>query len=295
MFASDFVFNLTTMLGIAVRVLIILAIAIALNIIQKKMIPRVIIASIPKIRVESQNQLSTRSKTMASVLTKMMAIIIWIIAFVMVLGVIEVDIAPLLATLGIASLALGFAVQNIIRDYIQGFFIVMEDWYRIGDWVTIAGMEGEVETVGPRRTVIREINGTMHVIPNSQIQFASNQTRDWARINLYVTVAYKEDISHVYQVIDGVCQELKDDPDFGTNLTTTPSAMRVSDLGDHGVDICIRGYTKPGEQWGLTGELRKRIKNRFDQEGIEIPWPHTKVYFGIKHEIVKGLNEDRSI
>jgi small-conductance mechanosensitive channel len=268
------------MMGIAVRVLIILAIAIALNIIQKKMLPRVIIASIPKIRVESQDQLSSRSKTMASVLIKITTIIIWIIALVMVLGVIEVDIAPLLATLGVASLALGFAVQNIIRDYLQGFFIVMEDWYRIGDWVTIAGMEGEVETIGPRRTVLREINGTMHVIPNSQINFASNQTRDWARINLYVTVAYKEDISHVYQVIDGVCQELKDDPDFGTNLTTTPSAMRVSDLGDHGVDICIRGYTKPGEQWGLTGELRKRIKNRFDQEGIEIPWPHTKIYFG---------------
>ncbi len=268
------------MVGIAVKVVIILASAIALNIIQKKIIPRVIIASIPKIRVESQDQLSTRSKTIASVLIKGIAIIIWIIAIVMVLGVIEVDIAPLLATLGVASLALGFAAQNIIRDYLQGFFIVMEDWYRIGDWVTIAGVAGEVETVSPRRTVLREINGTMHVIPNSQIKFASNQTRDWARINLYVTVAYKEDISHVYQVINGVCQELKDDPNFGTNLTTTPSAMRVSDLGDHGVDICIRGYTKPGEQWGLTGELRKRIKNRFDQEGIEIPWPHTKVYFG---------------
>lgn len=280
MFTFDYVFDLNIMMGIAARVVIILVIAIALNIIQKKMIPRVLIASIPKIRVESQDELSTRSKTMASVLTKMVAIIIWIIAFVMVLGVIEIDIAPLLATLGIASLALGFAIQNFIRDYLQGFFIIMEDWYRIGDWVTLAGMEGEVESLGPRRTVIREINGTMHVIPNSQIQFASNQTRDWARINLYVTVAYKEDISHVYQVIDGVCQELKDDPDFGTYLTTIPSAMRVSDLGAHGVDICIRGYTKPGEQWGLTGELRKRIKNRFDQEGIEIPWPHTKVYFG---------------
>jgi len=277
---SDFVFNLTPMVGIAVKVVIILAIAIALNIFQKKMIPRAMIAGIPKVRVESRDQLAIRAKTMASIFIKIIAIIIWIIAIVMVLGVIKVDITPLLATLGVASLGLGFAVQNVIRDYLQGLFIVMEDWYRIGDWVTIAGMEGEVEKVSPRRTVIREINGTMHVIPNSQIPFASNQTRDWARINLYVTVAYKEDISHVYQVIDGLCQELKDDPDFGTNLTTTPSAMRVSDLGDHGVDICIRGYTKPGEQWGLTGELRKRIKNRFDQEGIEIPWPHTKVYFG---------------
>jgi small-conductance mechanosensitive channel len=286
MFASDFVFNPTIMMGITVKVLVILAIAIALNIIQKKIIPRAIIACTTKVREESRDQLVIRTKTMAYVVIKVLTAIIWIIVFVMVLGVIKLDITPLLATLGVASLGLGFAVQNIILDYLQGFFIVMEDWYRIGDWVTIAGLEGEVEEVSPRRTVLREINGTMHVIPNSQIKLASNQTRDWARINLYITVAYKEDISHVYQVINMVCQELKDDPDFGTNLTTIPSAMRVSDLGAHGVDICIRGFTKPGEQWGLTGELRKRIKNRFDQEGIEIPWPHTKVYFGNTPEIV---------
>lgn len=286
MFASDFVFNPTIMMGITVKVLVILAIAIALNIIQKKIIPRAIIACTTKVREESRDQLVIRTKTMAYVVMKVITAIIWIIVFVMVLGVIKLDITPLLATLGVASLGLGFAAQNIILDYLQGFFIVMEDWYRIGDWVTIAGLEGEVEEVSPRRTVLREINGTMHVIPNSQIKLASNQTRDWARINLYITVAYKEDISHVYQVINMVCQELKDDPDFGTNLTTIPSAMRVSDLGAHGVDICIRGFTKPGEQWGLTGELRKRIKNRFDQEGIEIPWPHTKVYFGNTPEIV---------
>lgn len=286
MFASDFVFNPTIMMGITVKVLVIIAIAIALNIIQKKIIPRAIIACTTKVREESRDQLVIRTKTMAYVVIKVVTAIIWIIVFVMVLGVIKLDITPLLATLGVASLGLGFAVKNIILDYLQGFFIVMEDWYRIGDWVTIAGLEGEVEEVSPRRTVLREINGTMHVIPNSQIKLASNQTRDWARINLYITVAYKEDISHVYQVINMVCQELKDDPDFGTNLTTIPSAMRVSDLGAHGVDICIRGFTKPGEQWGLTGELRKRIKNRFDQEGIEIPWPHTKVYFGNTPEIV---------
>jgi len=286
MFAFDFAFNPTIMLGITVKVLVILAIAIALNIIQKKMIPRAIIAGTPKIREESHDQLVTRTKTMAYFITKIVTTMILVIVFVMVLGVIKFNIAPLLATLGVASLGLGFAIQNIIRDYLQGFFIIMEDWYRIGDWVTIAGMEGEVEKVSPRCTVLREINGTMHVIPHSEVRFVSNQTRDWARINLYITVAYKEDIGHVYQVINMVCQELKDDPDFGTNLTTIPSAMRVSDLGAHGVDICIRGFTKPGEQWGLTGELRKRIKNRFDQEGIEIPWPHTKVYFGNTPEIV---------
>jgi len=285
MFTFDFVFNLNAILENTAKMAIIFVIAIALNIILKKVIPKAIIAGSSKVREESPDQLANRTKTMAYVVTKVIAAIIWIIVSVMVLGVIELDISPLLATLGVASLGLGFAIQNIIRDYLQGFFIVMEDWYRIGDWVTIAGMEGEVEDVSPRRTVLREINGTMHVIPNSQVLFASNQTRDWARINLNITVAYKEDINHVYQVINGVCQELKDDPDFGTNLTTTPTAMRVSALGAHGVDICIRGYTKPGEQWGLTGELRKRIKNRFDQEGIEIPWPHTKIYFGNTPEI----------
>jgi small conductance mechanosensitive channel len=288
MFTFDFVFNLNAILENTAKVAIIFAIAIALNIILKKMIPRVIIAGSSKVREESPDQLANRTKTMAYVVTKVIAAIIWIIVSVMALGVIELDISPLLATLGVASLGLGFAIQNIIRDYLQGFFIVMEDWYRIGDWVTISGMEGEVEDVSPRRTVLREVNGTMHVIPNSQVLFASNQTRDWARINLNITVAYKEDISNVYQVINEVCQELKDDPDFGTNLTTTPTAMRVSALGAHGVDICIRGYTKPGEQWGLTGELRKRIKNRFDQEGIEIPWPHTKIYFGNTPEIATG-------
>jgi len=147
MFAFDFAFNPTIMLGITVKVLVILAIAIALNIIQKKMIPRAIIAGTPKIREESHDQLVTRTKTMAYFITKIVTTMILVIVFVMVLGVIKFNIAPLLATLGVASLGLGFAIQNIIRDYLQGFFIIMEDWYRIGDWVTIAGMEGEVEKV----------------------------------------------------------------------------------------------------------------------------------------------------
>lgn len=275
MFASDFVFELTPMLAIAAKVAIIFALAFVLNIVQKRLIARVVQAM-----PEQDRDSDIRGQMITAVIVKVATIIIWIISLVMVLGVLEVDTAPLLATLGVASLGLGFATQDLIRDYLQGFFIFMEDWYRVGDWVVIAGMEGSVELITPRRTVLREINGTMHIIPNGKIPHASNQTRDWARINLMVRVAYKEDIDHVYQVIDKICQDMKNDPEFGGNLNTTPAAMRVSDLGDHGVDICIRGDTKPGEQWGLTGELRKRIKKKFDEEGIEIPWPHTKVYFG---------------
>lgn len=257
--------------------------AFALNVVQKKLVAKAIDAM-----PEDVDDSDVRSDMIVAVIGKGITVIILVVCTVMVLGIIKIDTTPLLATLGVVSLGLGFAVQDLIRDYIQGFFIFMEDWYRFGDWVVIAGMEGTVENITPRRTVLREVNGTTHIIPNSRILFASNQTRDWARINLFVTVAYKEDISRIYQIINEVCQSLKDDPDFGANLITTPEAMRVSKLGDHGVDICIRGDTQPGEQWSLTGELRKRIKNRFDQDGVEIPWPHSKIYFGESEDALAG-------
>jgi small conductance mechanosensitive channel len=272
---SDFAFSLTPMFATAAKVAIIVAMAFVLNIVQKRLIARAVRAM-----WEHGADIDVRAEMITAVIVKVATVIVWIISLAMVLGVLGVDTAPLLATLGVASLGLGFATQDVIRDYLQGFFIFMEDWYRVGDWVVIAGMEGSVELITPRRTVLRETNGTMHIIPNGKIPHASNQTRDWARINLIVTVAYKEDIDHVYQVINKTCQDMKNDPEYGQNMTTIPAAMRVSDLGDHGVDICIRGDTKPGEQWGLTGELRKRIKKKFDEESIEIPWPHTKVYFG---------------
>jgi small conductance mechanosensitive channel len=272
---SDFAFSLTPMFATAAKVAIIVAMALVLNIVQKRLVARAVRAM-----WEHGADIDVRAEMITAVIVKVATVIVWIISLAMVLGVLGVDTAPLLATLGVASLGLGFATQDVIRDYLQGFFIFMEDWYRVGDWVVIAGMEGSVELITPRRTVLRETNGTMHIIPNGKIPHASNQTRDWARINLIVTVAYKEDIDHVYQVINKTCQDMKNDPEYGQNMTTIPAAMRVSDLGDHGVDICIRGDTKPGEQWGLTGELRKRIKKKFDEESIEIPWPHTKVYFG---------------
>ena len=272
---SDFAFSLTPMFATAAKVAIIVAMAFVLNIVQKRLVARAVRAM-----WEHGADIDVRAEMITAVIVKVATVIVWIISLAMVLGVLGVDTAPLLATLGVASLGLGFATQDVIRDYLQGFFIFMEDWYRVGDWVVIAGMEGSVELITPRRTVLRETNGTMHIIPNGKIPHASNQTRDWARINLIVTVAYKEDIDHVYQVINKTCQDMKNDPEYGQNMTTIPAAMRVSDLGDHGVDICIRGDTKPGEQWGLTGELRKRIKKKFDEESIEIPWPHTKVYFG---------------
>jgi small conductance mechanosensitive channel len=240
----------------------------------------VIAARIPKIRDESADQLTARSTTLSGVVVQVVSAILWGVALVMILSVFGVDIGPLLAAIGVAGLALGFAAQNIIRDYLHGFFILMEDWYRVGEVASIAGVGGLVDAITLRRTVLRDLDGTMHVIPNSKVEMASNMARDWSRINLNVGVGYGEDLGRVSDVVNQVCQELQDDPTWGADLLTTPHVERVDNLGDSGIDIKIMADTKPAKQWALMGELRKRIKDRFDEEGIEIPWPHTKVYFG---------------
>jgi len=278
--AFDFRFDLSALATGAAKIAVILAIAVVLMLVARRMIPRLIRLRIPRIREETPDQLAVRSGTLARVMVQVFSVILWVIISLMVLSVLGVNITPVLAAVGVAALAVGFAAQNLVRDYLHGFFIVMEDWYRVGEVASIAGIGGLVEDVSLRRTVLRDANGTKHFVPNSKVELASNMTRDWARINLNVSVAYKENLGRVFEVINEVCQEFKDDPEWGKDMLTTPSVLRVDNLGDNGVDVKIMGDTKPIRQWALMGELRKRLKDRFDQEGIEIPWPHTKVYFG---------------
>ena len=264
----------------ALKVLLIVLVALIALFIAKRLIKRMLSTRIQKPREETQEELDKRTDTLTGVLTGVVSVIVWTIAIVMILSVFRVDIAPLIAAIGVASLALGFAAQNIIRDYLYGFFIVMEDWYRVGEVATVAGITGGVVDMNLRRTTLRDLNGTMHVIPNSNITLASNLAREWARINLNVGVAYKENVNEVWRILDEICKELKNDPEWGQHMITEPSVVRVDSLGNSAVELKILGDTKAGQQWALMGELRKRIKNRFDEEQIEIPWPHSKIYFG---------------
>ncbi len=264
----------------ALKVVAIVVLAAILVAVVRRIIRKIITVKIPKIHEESPNQLAERSRTLSRIVTQFVSTVIWVLALLMILDVFKIPIAPILASVGVASLALGFAAQNIIRDYLNGFFIVMEDWYRVGEVAVIAGTGGLVENISLRRTILRDLNGTVHIFPNSKVESASNLTRDWARINLNIGVAYKEDLDHVIEVINQVCQELKDDPVWGVDLLNMPHVERVDNLGESGIEIKILGDTRPIRQWALTGELRKRLKARFDKEDIEIPWPHTKVYFG---------------
>jgi small-conductance mechanosensitive channel len=276
----DFNFELSTIVTGAVKVLIIVAVTWIFLWLVKKAVRKLINARIPQIREESEEQLSSRSETLASVVNRVISFIAWFIAFMMILTVFGINVAPIIAAIGLAGLAVGFAAQNIIRDYFHGFFIIMEDWFRVGEVATCSGQTGVVDSMGLRVTVLRDLNGTMHVIPNSKIEQTSNMAREWARINLDISVGYNENLDKVFQVLNDVCMKFKEDSEWSEHMLTTPEVVRVNNLGDSGIEIKVMGDTKPMQQWALMGELRKRIKERFDEEGIEIPWPHTKVYFG---------------
>jgi len=193
------------------------------------------------------------------------------------------DITPLLASAGVAGIAIGFAAQNSIRDLIGGFLILLEDHYNVGDVVTVADITGEVTELGLRRTVLRDLKGIMHVIPNGEIKVASNYTRSISRAFFEVGVAYKEDLDRVMAVVRRVWEEMAEHPDWRDQFVSkTPWILRVEEFGDSGIIIRAVGDTKPMAQWGIMGELRRRVKRAFDEENIEIPWPHIKLYMGDK-------------
>ena len=275
-------FDLASMLPALARIVVILIIAVVVRSVFSRLIRRAMRIRLPGPLYQTKEQLAERADTLSRVLVQIVSVVVWVVAAVMVLSELNVDIAPILATVGLGALAFGLAAQNIIRDYLNGFFILMEDWYRVGEVAVISGTGGLVEDVSLRRTVLRDLNGTMHIFPNSKVESASNMTRDWSRINLNVSVAYKENLTRVFEVVNEVGQQMKDDTVWGRDLLTVPKVERVDNLGNSGIEIKILADTKPIRQWALTGELRKRLKDRFDEEGIEIPWPHAKVYFGDK-------------
>jgi len=263
------------------RIAIIIVVALILFFIFKFLIPAIVKRFIARrMAGEDETEINKRTSTLSSILVSITGIIIAILAILTILPEFGVNIATLIAGLGVGGLAIAFAAQNLVRDFITGFFILLEDQYRVGDVVTVAGIAGSVEEIGLRRTVLRDLDGIVHSIPNGKVEISSNMTKKFSRVNMDISVGYGEKLDRVMEVIDAVCKEMAEDPKWKPDLISTPAVVRVNKLGDSGIDIKVVGDTKPSRQWAVMGELRLRIKNTFDREGIEIPWPHTKVYFG---------------
>ncbi len=229
----------------------------------------------------TKGYIKQRSNSLGGVVTQALGIFIVIVVLFMILSELGVDITPLLAGAGIAGIAIGFAAQNSIRDLIGGFVIMMEDHYNVGDVVKVADITGNVEELGLRRTVLRDLKGILHVIPNGEIRVSSNYTRSLSRAFFEVSVAYKEDLDRVMDLVRKTWEELAKDPEWEAKIISkTPWLLRVEEFGDSGITIRAVGDTRPMQQWAFLGELRRRIKRVFDDEGIEIPWPHVKLYMG---------------
>ncbi len=262
------------------RILIILVVGAGLWFTWKKFLPPLVHRTLVKTRGETKEAIKKRTDTLFSVFLGAGRLFIIIVVIFMILSELDVPIAPALAGFGIAGLAIGFGAQYLIKDLIAGTFILLENQYRVGDWVMVADISGLVEEVHLRKTVLRDFDGTVHHVPNGEIRVASNYTRKFSRINLNISVAYDTDLDHAMNVINRVGDELAADEHWGKLIKGAPHALRVDNLGDSGIDIKIVGNVNPMQQWAVMGELRLRLKKAFDAEGIEIPWPHTKVYFG---------------
>jgi moderate conductance mechanosensitive channel len=216
-----------------------------------------------------------RTETLTRVLSSAGIVVIWVMSAFYILGAMSINLAPLLASVGIIGLAVGFGAQNLVRDVVSGFFILLEDQYGVGDIIEINQIaSGKVETLTLRVTGMRALDGTMHFIANGEITHIANRSKDWARAVIDVGVAYKENSEKVRRTLEKVALSSKEDNELGRAMYAAPEILGVEMLGEYEVTWRVIVDTKPGKQWEVGRSLRERIKAAFDEDNIEIPFPH---------------------
>jgi small conductance mechanosensitive channel len=221
-----------------------------------------------------------RTETLAGLIEKTFRTILLVSALLMVLQSLGINIGPLLAGAGVVGLAVGFGAQSLVKDVIGGFFILAENHMNVGDVVEIGGKGGIVESINLRVTTLRDLSGDMHIVPNGEIAVLTNRTKEYSREVLEIGVAYKENVDDVMRVMKEVGDGLEKDPEFAGIITEPFEILGLDSFGSSSVNIKARITTVPREQWRTAREYRRRLKNTFDERGIEIPFPHVTLYMG---------------
>lgn len=265
-------------------ILIVLFIAIRLlsfstNKLKKWLVDRAMMKD-DKTGLESEKRINT----LTGIIYGAGKITIWLIFIMMLLKKFNVDIGPIIAGAGIIGLAIGFGAQELVRDVITGFFILLENQVRAGDVAIINGTGGLVEKIELRTITLRDFSGTVHIFQNGKINTLSNMTKEWSAMVFDVGVAYKEDTDVVADIMKKVGDELIDDPEFKDKFVEPIEVFGVDKFDDSAVIIKARIKTQPIQQWTIGREYRRRLKKAFDERGIEIPFPHSTVYWGEKIE-----------
>jgi small-conductance mechanosensitive channel len=212
-------------------------------------------------------------RTVASVLTSVGVFVIIFAAALEVLYLLGLNLGPMLASAGIAGLAIGFGAQTLVHDFINGFLILMENQYDIGDMVRVAGVKGTVERMSLRQTVLRDEDGTVHMVPNSAIQIVSNTTRDWAQLALKVTVAYSEPSEKIMKLLNEVAQEVRHDEAFADDIVGDIQVPGIDRVGPGEAEYLMLIKTRPNKQYGVSRELRRRIKECFEKNNVQAAGP----------------------
>lgn len=220
-----------------------------------------------------------REKTLVSTIDAGVRAGLWIITGLLLLAELGINIAPLLAGAGIAGVALGFGAQSMVRDFLSGIFVITENQYRVGDVIRINNeVSGKVEKVTLRQTVLRDLDGMVHHIPNGEVRLATNMTMEFANVNLDIPISYESDIEVVEKIVNQVGEELAIDPEWRDDILEAPKFLRINDFASSAMIIKITGKTAPMMHWGVTGELRKRLKIAFDKNNITIPYPQQVIH-----------------
>lgn len=225
-----------------------------------------------------------KAKTLSSLLRSVVRYVVYAFAIIAILRQIGIDTTGLLAGAGLAGLAIGFGAQSLVRDVINGFFILFEDHFAVGDYVSIGDVSGIVESLGLRVTRVRGFGGELHIIPNGQVEKIVNHMGSSMRVLFGVIVGYGADIDHVIQVLNQDFENAKREiPD----ILEGPTVLGVNELGDSGVELRILARAKPMQQWNVERALKKRVKDVFDREGIVIPYRHMQVVVSSEKHALK--------
>jgi len=260
-----------------IKILVILIAVVLINRVGKKFIEKTIRKAIKHVDHEAETK---RENTLIGIFSGGLKVVVWLVAIMTVLPEFGIEVGPILAGAGILGVALGFGAQYMIRDFLAGLFIILENQYRVGDVVCLDDTCGGVEDVTLRKTVLRDLDGKLHHIPNGAFKKAANLTGDYSRAHMNVSVAYKEDLDKVMALINKVGREMaKESPWKDYIIKPIQVAGPGPDkFGDSGIEIKVLGETKPLKQWDTLKEFRRRLKVAFDKENIEFPFPQMSVW-----------------
>ena len=242
-------------------------------------------------------EVEKRINTLVGIMAGVVSIVLWAVFIMIALKKFGVDIGPILASAGIIGVAVGFGAQELVRDFISGFFILLENQVRTGDVAIVNGTGGLVEKIEMRTITLRDFSGTVHVIQNGKINTLSNMTREWSAMVFDVGVAYKENVDDVMEVMREVGENLQKDENFSKAIIEPIEVFGLDSFGDSAIVIKARIKTRPIQQWTVGREYRRRLKEAFDARNIEIPFPHTTVYWGeeinsLKLDVNKTLEKN---